>query len=105
MNLILFFTTALIWGSTWFAIKLQLGQVLPLWSLVYRFLIAAVILIGYCLLTKRSLSFTREQHFGIIHQAVFTYFLNYILFYFSTDYFVSGIVATLFASIMVINII
>ncbi len=105
MNLILFITTALIWGSTWLAIKLQLGQVLPLWSLVYRFGIAAAILMGYCVIAKHSLSFNRQQHGWIATQAVFTYFLNYMLFYFATDYFVSGIVATLFASIMVINII
>lgn len=105
MNIILFITTALIWGSTWFAIKLQLGQVLPLWSLVYRFAIAAVILMAYCVIAKHTLSFTRQQHGWIATQALFTYFLNYILFYLATDYFVSGIVATLFASIMVINII
>lgn len=105
MNLILFSITALIWGSTWLAIKLQLGVVLLLWSLVYRFGIAAILLIAYCILTKRTLSFTRTEHRWIATQALFTYFLNYVLFYFATDYFISGIVATLFASIMVMNII
>ena len=76
MNIILFITTALIWGSTWLAIKLQLGQVLPLWSLVYRFAIAAVILMAYCIIAKHSLSFTRQQHRWIATQAVFTYFLE-----------------------------
>lgn len=105
MNLILFITTALIWGSTWLAIKFQLGQVMPLWSLTYRFGIAAVILIGYCLLTRHSLSFNREQHGWIAMQAILMYFLNYILFYFASSYFVSGIVATIFATLIVMNII
>ena len=105
MNLILFITTTLIWGSTWLAIKFQLGQVMPLWSLVYRFSIAAVMLSGYCLLTRHSLSFNREQHGWIAVQAAFMYFLNYILFYFASSYFVSGIVATVFATLIVMNII
>jgi len=105
MNIVLFITTALIWGSTWLAIKLQLGQVLPLWSLVYRFAIAAVILITYCTIARIPLSFNRQQHGWIAIQALFTYFLNYMLFYFATGYFASGIVATLFAVIMIANII
>lgn len=105
MNPILFITTALIWGSTWLAIKFQLGQVMPLWSLVYRFGLAAIILIGYCALTQHSLFFNREQHRWIAIQALFTYFFNYILFYFASSYFVSGIVATIFATVIVMNII
>lgn len=105
MNLILFLTTTLIWGSTWLAITFQLGQVLPLWSLTYRFSIAAFLLIGYCLFTRRSLSFTKEHHRWIAFQAFFMYFLNYVLFYFASFYFVSGIVATIFATLIVMNII
>ena len=36
----LYLTTVLIWGSTWLAIKFQLGVVAPEVSLVYRFAIA-----------------------------------------------------------------
>jgi drug/metabolite transporter (DMT)-like permease len=105
MNLILFLTTTLIWGSTWLAIKFQLGEVLPLWSLIYRFSLAAGLLIGYCLFTRRSLSFNRKQHGWIALQSLFMYFLNYVLFYFASSYFVSGIIATIFATMIVMNII
>ena len=37
-----FVLTALIWGSTWLAIKDQLGDVPPSWSIAYRFVTAAV---------------------------------------------------------------
>jgi drug/metabolite transporter (DMT)-like permease len=50
-NFILFLIPALIWGSTWLAIKYQLGVVDPLVSVVYRFLLAAIILFAYCRLT------------------------------------------------------
>lgn len=105
MNNILFLTTTLIWGSTWLAIKFQLGTVSPLWSLVYRFGFAAIILISYCFYRRESFSFTLKQHTWIAFQAFFLFFLNYILFYLTSSYFVSGIVATIFASLIIMNII
>ncbi len=105
MNPLLFFVTALIWGSTWLAIQFQLGQVMPLWSLTYRFGGAAIILIAYCFFTNRNLSFNRQQHAWIALQAFLVYFTNYVLFYMASRYFVSGIVAVIFASIIIWNII
>ena len=37
-----FLLTALIWGSTWIAIKYQLGDVPPSWSVTWRFTGAAI---------------------------------------------------------------
>jgi drug/metabolite transporter (DMT)-like permease len=105
MNIILFLTTTLIWGSTWLAIQYQLGGVSPLWSLVYRFALAALMLISYCLIKRLSLSFRGEHHKWIAFQAFFMFFLNYVLFYLASSYFVSGIVATIFAILIVMNII
>ena len=42
-NLLLYITTILIWGSSWLAIKLQLGYVDPMVSVAYRFLLASAI--------------------------------------------------------------
>ena len=64
----LYLATVLIWGSTWFAIKFQLGQVEAEVSLVYRFLLAAIILLIFCLLTRRKLRFSASQHVFIALQ-------------------------------------
>ena len=40
--------TVLIWGSTWLAIKYQLGAVDPMVSVIYRFGLAAVLLLIFC---------------------------------------------------------
>ncbi|MFN5994344.1 MAG: EamA/RhaT family transporter, partial [Betaproteobacteria bacterium] len=45
-NLQLFSVCVLIWGSTWFIITFQLGEVAPELSVAYRFLIAAAALFG-----------------------------------------------------------
>ena len=46
MNLFLYLLTVLIWGTTWIAIKLQLGEVALAASIAYRFALAALISIG-----------------------------------------------------------
>lgn len=105
MNVLLFITTALIWGSTWLGIQYQLGGVSLFWSLAYRFGGAAIILFIYCLATGRSLRLAPKQHGWIALQSLFMFTLCYVLFYSVSSYFVSGIVAILFASIIFWNII
>jgi drug/metabolite transporter (DMT)-like permease len=46
----LFTIASLIWGSTFFAITLQLGEVPPAVSVVYRFALASMALFAFCLL-------------------------------------------------------
>ena len=46
---------ALIWGTTWFAITLQLGPVDPIASIVWRFGLAAALLFVGCAATRRAL--------------------------------------------------
>lgn len=105
MNLGLLLLTATIWGTTWLGIKYQLGVVHPLWSLTYRFTISAFILIIMCLLEGKSLKFSRKEHGWIAIQACFLFSINYLLCYYGSTYFVSGVVAVLFASITLMNIV
>ena len=104
-NYILYSLTSLIWGSTWYAIHMQLGTVPPMWSIIYRFTLAGAILLVYCLVTRMNLRFTKRQHFFIALQGLLLFCINYILYYFASGYLVSGIVALIFALIVVMNII
>ena len=101
----LYLATVLIWGSTWFAIKFQLGVVEPEVSLVYRFLIAGVILLLFCLVRKRNLRFSVSQHFFIALQGMFLFSTNYLIFYWATGLLTSGIVALLFSTVILMNIV
>ena len=101
----LYLATVLIWGSTFYAIKFQLGVVEPEVSLVYRFLSASVILLLFCLMTKRSLRFSRSQHKFIFLQALFLFSTNYLIIYWATGLLTSGIVALLFSTVILMNII
>ncbi len=101
----LYLATVLIWGSTWFAIKFQLGVVDPEVSLIYRFALASAILLVFCLYTRRSLRFTRSQHGFIAMQGLFLFSSNYLVFYWATGLLTSGIVALLFSTVILMNII
>lgn len=103
-DILLYVVTVLIWGSTWFAITLQLGQVPPEWSLVYRFALAFVLLFGFCLVTRRPMKFPLKTHYRFFGLGVFLFSLNYYLIYAGTQFVHSGLVAVLFSLLPLLNI-
>jgi len=104
LNFVLYATATLIWGSTWLGIKLQLAQVPPILSVGYRFCLASIILIVYCLLTKKSLSFSRRDHIFMAVQGFSLFGLGYIMSYLATSYLTSGLAAVIFSTILLWNI-
>lgn len=104
INVLLYLTTIFIWGSTWLAMKFQVaGEVSPIWSVAYRFGFAAMILLGICFATGRSLRFTVTQHRNIALQGIFLFSLLYVLFYTVTEKLVSGLAAIIFGSLAIMN--
>lgn len=93
----------LIWGSTWLVIKTQLGVVPPVWSVAYRFLIAGAAMLALCLVLRRSLRLTPAQHgfAAIVGLAQFT--LNFNFVYHAEERLTSGLVAVIFALLVVAN--
>jgi drug/metabolite transporter (DMT)-like permease len=103
-NFLLYSVTTLIWGSTWLAIKLQLAQVPPILSVGYRFSLASLILLAFCLLTKKKLKFSLYDQKFMALQGVTLFGLGYCMSYLSTVYLTSGLVAVAFSTIMIWNI-
>ena len=99
----LFAAATIIWGSTWLAIKYQLGNVSPELSVAYRFLLAALILGAWCRFTGRSLRYTPRQHQFIALQGALMFSLNYIGIYWAEQHATSGLVAVLFSTIVFMN--
>lgn len=92
-NLRLFVACVAIWGSTWLAIKFQLGHVAAEASVLYRFLLASMLLFGYCLARNLRLAFTVSQHGWIALQGIFMFSVSYIFVYYAEEHVVSGLVA------------
>jgi len=100
----LYLWTVLIWGSTWFAIRFQLGIVEPEVSLVYRFGLASVILLLYCWLRRYTLRLDRDGLIFVGLQALFLFSSNYLLFYWATGLLTSGLIAMVFSTVVLMNV-
>ena len=103
-QILYFVIPCFIWGSTWFAIKFQLGQVDPLVSVGYRFLIAGLLLIVFSLVRKLNLRFTLREHLLMILQGIILFGFNYWLVYLAETKLASGIVAIIFSFSIFTNI-
>ncbi len=102
-NSILFAAPALIWGSTWFIIKFQLGVVDPIVSVIYRFFLAGIILLLFCKIKRLTLKFTIKSHLLFLIQGLTLFGLNYWLVYLAEQYLTSGLIAVIFSLVVFTN--
>jgi Permeases of the drug/metabolite transporter (DMT) superfamily len=103
-QIIFFIIPCFIWGSTWFAIKFQLGQVDPLVSVAYRFFIAGVLLLAFCGIRKLNMRYTFAEHLRMALQGLILFGFNYWLVYLAETSMSSGVVAMIFSLSIFANI-
>ncbi|MFM5918659.1 MAG: DMT family transporter [Novosphingobium sp.] len=102
-GIVAFVITTLVWGSTWLVIKSQLGPVPPAWSVTWRFALAALGMFIFASLRGERLMLGRR---GLALAAViglFQFFANFQLVYQSERFLTSGLVAVMFALLIVPN--
>jgi drug/metabolite transporter (DMT)-like permease len=100
----LYTITVIVWGLSWHAILYQVG-VAPELSIAYRFLLAAVIMVAFCVVTRRRLMF-RPRDYGLMAVlGLFLFCINYILFYYAASYLATGLLAVVFSMITVLNMV
>ena len=98
-----FWICTLIWGTTWIVILGQLGTVPPSWSVTYRFLVAGAVMFGYALFTGAPLKIGRDgQIFAMIFGAA-QFVFNFNFVYRAEAHITSGLVAVIFALLIVPN--
>ncbi len=102
-NLLLYAITILTWGSSWLAIKFQLGYVDPMASITYRFLLAAGASWLYCLYSGRLMRFGILDHGFMLLQGASLFCFNYLLIYICELTLIGGLVALIFSTIVVMN--
>ena len=102
---IIYAIVVLIWGTTWYAIKFQLGVVAPEISLVYRFGLAAICVFVFARIAGSPMRLSWRDHRFVALQGLTLFCLNYWMTYLSTQFLTSGLVAVLFTSIILLNLI
>ncbi|GGB28042.1 membrane protein [Sphingomonas metalli] len=101
--LIPFAIVTLIWGSTWLVIRDQIAVVPPSWSVTYRFLVAALVMAGYALWRGESLKVGRGGLAFAATLGTLQFCLNFNFVYRAEAYITSGLVAVIFALLLVPN--
>jgi drug/metabolite transporter (DMT)-like permease len=101
--LIPFTIITLIWGSTWFVIRSQIAEVPPSWSVTYRFLLGGLAMLAAAKLNGQRIAFMRAElaFAGLIGSLQFT--MNFNLVYEAEHHVTSGLVAVVFALLVVPN--
>lgn len=101
---LLFAIPCAIWGTTWLAIKFQLGTVAPELSVGWRFAAAALVLMAWCRLRGIPLRFGWADHARLALLGALLFGVNYVLVYRAEQHLASGLVAVLSAMMVFGNL-
>ncbi|MEH3148054.1 MAG: EamA family transporter [Methylobacterium frigidaeris] len=97
--------TVLIWGTTWIAIKGQVGTVAFEASIAYRFALAGGVLLAALVLTGRLQRIPWRQQPFVALQALCLFSCNFACFYLASRSVASGIVSVVFSAATIFNIV
>jgi hypothetical protein len=98
-----FILVTLIWGSTWLVIKDQISEVPPAWAVTWRFALAAVGMVPAGSGAARNPDAQPRRDAAGLPMGLFQFFANFQFVYQAEHYLTSGLVAVLFALLMVPN--
>jgi drug/metabolite transporter (DMT)-like permease len=96
---------SVIWGTTWYAITLQLGTVDPTASVTYRFALASVVLFLFCWWWREPIRLSGPQHMAVFGQGVLTFSIQYSMVYEAEQHIASAVVAVIFAGLAFVNLV
>jgi len=98
MTTFLYALTVAVWGTTWIALKMQLGSVPIAWSIAYRFALAAAVLFAWLALRGRLRLPRREVRWLVAAQGLCLFCVNFICFLNASRTIASGLVAVVFST-------
>jgi drug/metabolite transporter (DMT)-like permease len=101
---LLYAVTVLVWGTTWFAIKFQLGIVSPEVSVFYRFVIGGAVMLAWALIKGDSFRFSWRDHGYLAAMGATLFSFNFVVFYYATEGLTTGLVAVIMSTAVAWNV-
>lgn len=98
-----FLLVSLIWGSTWFVIRDQISLVPPSWSVTYRFAVAGIGMFLLALIMRLPLKMDKQGVGWTVVLGLMQFALNFNFVYAAEHHITSGLVAVLFALLIIPN--
>jgi drug/metabolite transporter (DMT)-like permease len=103
-DLALYGATVLLWGTSWIALRAQLGVIAPEVSILWRFLIAAVGMWIWVVAAREPVVFPWRDHVRFIGTGLCLFSINFILFYYGGLTIPSGLLAVIFSLASIFNL-
>jgi drug/metabolite transporter (DMT)-like permease len=104
MNPALLFTACvLIWGTTWYAITLQLAATSPAVGVALRFSLASALVMAWCVARGHSLRVSRSGHLWLALMGSLNFCVSYLFVYYAEQRLVSGLVAVGYSAMPLVN--
>lgn len=100
----LYATVVFSWGVSWIALKAQLGVVAPEVSLLWRFLLAAAIMLGWVAWRGERMRFAWRDHLRFAAAGTMMFSLNFLMFYYGGMEIPSGLLAVVFSLASISNL-
>lgn len=92
------------WGFSWIALHYQVGNIPPAVSVMWRFAIAAPVMLAFAAMRGERLSYPLAEHAGFAALGLALFSTNFLLFYYGGLYLASGLLAVVFSLSSIINI-
>ncbi|GAB5470253.1 MAG: DMT family transporter [Rhodospirillales bacterium] len=104
LDLGLYAVTVFVWGTSWIALKLQVGVVAPEVSLLWRFALAAIIMAGLLALRRKPWRFDWRMHLRFMVMGACLFCFNFLFFYYSAETIPSGLLSVVFSTAAIVNL-
>lgn len=103
-DLLLYATVVVTWGFAWIAIHFQVGAVSPDVSILWRFLLAGIVMLGIAAIRGDRLRYSLQRHamFALLGLTLFS--INFLLFYHAAETLPSGLLSIVFSLASLINV-
>lgn len=95
--LFIYALTCLIWGGTWYAIRVSLVDMTPLFSAGFRFILATALIYLFMRIKGVPLPMDRQSVILYLIMSIFSFLLPFGFVYWGEKYVPSGLAAVLFA--------
>ncbi|MBS9425251.1 DMT family transporter [Photorhabdus caribbeanensis] len=99
----LYAVTIITGGTSWYAAKLQLTDVSPVISLIYRFGCASVLLLLIAVISRERLTHTWREHLSFAALGTFGFAVTFLLIYQATALITTGLIALIYSSVILFN--
>lgn len=101
----LYAATVFLWGVSWIGIKAQLGVVAPEMSVLWRFILAALVTWGWVLASGKPVRFSKGDHLRFAVTGCCLFSFNFLSFYYGGLYVPSGLLSIVFSLASIFNLV